>query len=114
MSGFCRNMREEENQSVKDCMLDYVINLLNDAQDFSWSFAKAWYAVLLCRMEQGKIDGWLEVEKIDRVRRVHNQRHTTPQVVQNVQNHDENQKFPAKFTPCVYFNKNCVFTGKKS
>ena len=25
MTGFCRAMREEQNQSIKDCMLDYVI-----------------------------------------------------------------------------------------
>ena len=106
MSGFCRNMREEQNQSIKDCMLDYVINLLDDAQDFSWSSAKASHAVLLCRMEQGEIGGWSEVEKIDRVRRAHAQRHSTPQTGQNVKNNDKNQKFPAKFTPCVYFNKN--------
>ena len=58
-------MREEQNQTVKDCMLDYVINLLDDAQHFSWSSAKASHAVLLCRMEQGKIGGWSEVEKIN-------------------------------------------------
>ena len=58
MSGFCRAMREEQNQVIKDCMLDYVINLLDDAQDFSWSSAKASHVVLLCRMEQGG-DWWL-------------------------------------------------------
>ena len=33
-SGFCRAMREEQNHDIIDCMLDYVINLLDDAQDF--------------------------------------------------------------------------------
>ena len=106
MSGFCRNVREEQNQGIKDCMLDYVINLLDDAQDFSWSSAKASHAVLLCRMEQGKIGGWSEVEeKIDRVQRAHAQHHGTPQAVQNVKNYDKNQKFPAKFTLCVYLTR---------
>ena len=39
---------------TKENMLDYVINLFEDALDFSWSSAKACHAVLLCRMEQGE------------------------------------------------------------
>ena len=72
-------------------MLDYVINLLDDAQDFSWSSAKASHAVLLWRMEQKEIGGWSEVEKIDRVRRAHAQRRGNPQAVQNVKTFDKNQ-----------------------
>ena len=112
MSGFCRGMREEQNQGVKDCMLDYVINFLDDAQDFSWFSAKASHAVLLCRMEQGEIGGWFEVEKIDEVRRDHAQRHGNPQLVQNVKGLEKNHKFPAKFTPCVYFDKNACSQTK--
>ena len=33
--------------------------------DFSWSSIRASHAVLLCRMEQGEIGGWQEVEKIE-------------------------------------------------
>ena len=42
------------NQTLKfeNIMLDYVIDLLDDATDFSWGSAKASHAVLLCRMEQ--------------------------------------------------------------
>ena len=40
---------------MKEHMLDYVIALLEDANDFSWGAAKASHAVLLCRMEQGSI-----------------------------------------------------------
>ena len=39
-------------------MLDYVIILLDDANDFSWSSAKASHRVLLCRIEQGEVAGW--------------------------------------------------------
>ena len=45
---------------TRENMLDYVINLLEDAQDFSWSSAKASHAVLLCRMEQGDVRSWNE------------------------------------------------------
>ena len=43
---------------TKEHMLDYVINRLDDATDFSWASAKASHVVLLCRMEQGEIAGW--------------------------------------------------------
>ena len=60
-------------------MLDYVIDLLDDATDFSWASAKASHTVLLCHMEQGEIKSWLETEKIDRVGQAHTQRQSTSQ-----------------------------------
>ena len=36
-------------------MLDYLISLMDDANDFSWDAAKASHAVLLCRMERGRL-----------------------------------------------------------
>ena len=52
MAGFCRAMREETDQNSKETMLDYLISLLDDANDFSWTSAKASHAV---HMEQGEI-----------------------------------------------------------
>ena len=52
MAGFCRTIREESDIKVREHMLDYVTDLLDDGTDF-WSSAKASHAVLLCRMEQG-------------------------------------------------------------
>ena len=46
-------------------MLDYLIALLDDSNDFSWQAAKASHAVLLCHMEQGEVTGWSDTEKID-------------------------------------------------
>ena len=54
MAGFCRTIREESDITARDHMLDYVIDLLDDATDFSWASAKASHAVLLCCMEQGE------------------------------------------------------------
>ena len=62
MAGFCRTIREESDMAVREHMLDYVNNLLDDANDFSWASAKASHAVLLCRMEQGEITVWSETE----------------------------------------------------
>ena len=77
MAGFCRAMREETDQNSKTAMLHYLISLLDDCNDFSWSSAKASHAVLLCCMEQGEIKDFTETNKIDRVRRAHAQRHTS-------------------------------------
>ena len=52
VSGFCRTIREESNEKMRSHMLDYIISLMDDANDFSWGAAKA---VLLCRIEQGEI-----------------------------------------------------------
>ena len=48
-------MKEETNVENKEYMLDYFIQLLEDANDFSWDAAKVSHAVLLCRMEQGDV-----------------------------------------------------------
>ena len=72
-------MKEEKNsKESKDFMMDYLVSLLADAQDFSWEAAKASHAVLLCRMEQGEISNYCQVEKIDRIQRANAQRHNHP------------------------------------
>ena len=48
MAGFCRIMREEKCDESNNCMLDYLIALLDDTNDFSWQSAKASHAILLC------------------------------------------------------------------
>ena len=63
MAGFCQIMRDEESLQTRGHMLDYLIALLDDSNDFSWQAAKASHAVLLCRMEQGEIASFAETEK---------------------------------------------------
>ena len=48
MDGFCHIMRDEKNPENKRGMLDYLISLLDDANNFSWDAAKASHAVLIC------------------------------------------------------------------
>ena len=55
-------------------MLYYLISFLDDWWDFSWYAAKACDAVLLCRMEQGKVKDFTQVDSLDRIRYVHAQR----------------------------------------
>ena len=87
----------------------YVIDLLDEATDFSWALAKASRAVFLWRMEQGEIGSWLETENCDRVRRAHAQRHNTGQSssqrVQDMHSY-------AKTANCIYYNKGVCSQNK--
>ena len=76
MSGFCSIIREEPDVKVKNAMLDYVTDLMEDAQDFSWPSAKGAHALILCRMEEGKVN-WSMSDKLDRLRRAHAQKIVT-------------------------------------
>ena len=83
-------------------MLDFVIDLLDDATDFSWALAKASHAVLLCRMEQGEIASWLETEKNDRVHQAHAQRHNTGQ---SSAQRAQDKHSSTKTATCICHNK---------
>ena len=72
--GLCNIIREETNVKTKNFMLDYMTEIMEDAQDFGWASAKGAHALLLCRMEEGKVE-WHMTEKIDRIRRAHAQPH---------------------------------------
>ena len=102
MAGFCRTIREKSNARTTENMLVYGINLLEYAQDFSWSSAKACHAVLLCRIEQGEVQSWNEMEKLDKIRRAHAQRHVT---TSHGSSRNPDKASNAKTTPCIYFNK---------
>ena len=109
VAGFCRIMKEESNVENKEHMLDYLIQLLEDANDFSWDVAKASHAVLLCRMEQGDVQNYMQDDKIDRIRRAKAQRHMGGSS-SNQNSKFQNQK-PTRVTPCLYFNKgSCTHT----
>ena len=72
VSDFAMIAREESSVDAKNAMLDYQNEIMEHANDFSWQSAKASHAVLLCRMEEGKVE-WSETTKIDRIRRAHAQ-----------------------------------------
>ena len=73
VSGFATIAREEKNLDIKNAMLEYLSEIMEDANHFSWQSAKASHAVLLYRMEEGKVE-WHETHKLDRIRRAHAQR----------------------------------------
>ena len=50
-----KTMRDETVPNLRQHLLDYLIALMHDVNDFSWTLAKASHAVLLCRMQQGEV-----------------------------------------------------------
>ena len=54
-------------------MLQYVTDLMEDAQEFGWASAKGTDAFLLCRMEEGKLS-WHATDKIESLRKAHTQK----------------------------------------
>ena len=75
VAGFCHIMKDEKNLNTRKNMLEYMILLFDDANDFSWDAAKASHKILLCRMEQGEVRDYTQTEKIDRIRCDNAQRH---------------------------------------
>ena len=80
-------------------MLEYMTNIMEDAQDFGWATAKGAHALILCRMEEGKVD-WLSFEKLDRLRRAHSQK-----IVTNTASNSQasENKTEAQGAPCRYY-----------
>ena len=77
VQGFAKNILEESDHECREKMLNYLADLMEDANDFSWANAKASHAVLMCEMERGVV-GWSDTTRIDRIRRAHAQKHNPP------------------------------------
>ena len=108
VSGFATIIRDESDLSIKNQMLEYLAEIMEDSHDFGWAAAKGSHAVLLCKMEEGRIT-WDETQKIDRVRRAYAHRSASlPQVTHS------NKKSGTKdqSMPCRYYQKNsCSHKG---
>ena len=75
VQGFCKNMLEESDHKIREKMIQYMGELMEDATDFSWQGAKAAHAVLLCEFERAGAN-WKDTARIDRIRRAHAQKHS--------------------------------------
>ena len=102
-------IKEEKISKMREHMLDYLVALLHDAQDFFWGAVKASHAVLLCRMEQGEIADYSCIDQIDRIRRANARRHISPK--KSTINKKGGQK-PTKVMTCTFFNQNSCSFGK--
>ena len=67
VSGFATIIRDEKDSNIKQCMLDYLGEIMDDSHDFLWKTAKGAHAILLCMMEEGRVT-WQDTDKIDRIR----------------------------------------------
>ena len=76
VQGFCKNILQQESSDRREIMVSYLGELMEDATDFSWQGAKATHVVLLCEMEQGSLH-WEDLDRIDRIRRAHAQKHVS-------------------------------------
>ena len=72
--GFVSQIRDEKDIDVKNAMLEYLRDLYEDANDFSFLAAKNCHAVVCCRMEEDRLD-WMDTFGLDRCRRHYAQRH---------------------------------------
>ena len=99
VSGFCAIIKDENNVETKNNMLSYVVDLMEDCHDFGWQSAKGAHAVVLCHMEENKVN-WDETNKLDRLRRVHAQRSPNS-------NTSLGRKFKSKDKgiPCRFYQK---------
>ena len=113
VAGFGRTMRDESDPEIRKHMLDYMISLMDDANDFSWISAKASHAVLLCRMEQGEVASYADISAIDRIRRANAQKHV-PHSQVSPQKFNNGKKFTkiTKTMPCTYFNQGTCLQKK--
>ena len=102
VSVFCSIIKDENNVATKNAMLEYMSELMEDAQDFEWASAKGAHAVL-CRMEEGKVN-WAMTDKIDRVRRAYAQK--------VVNNSSKKSRAELPGVPCKFFqNQKCPHKG---
>ena len=113
VAGFARTIKEESNAQIRESMLDYLINIMDDANDFSWSSAKSSHAVLLCRMEQGEVKDFSDFNAIERIRRANAQRHVPVPQNQNAQTSSVYKKSNnTRSMPCNFYNQDSCMHSK--
>ena len=108
VSGFATIIRDEKDLCVKNKMLEYLSEIMEDSHDFGWAAAKGSHAVLLCKMEEGRVTRD-ETHKIDRIRRAYAHRSTSSG--QSTQSHKKSGNKEHSM-PCRYYQKNsCSHKG---
>ena len=107
--GFLRQRQLATTTAVRENMIEYLIELLQDAVDFSWPVAKGAHFVLINRMIEGLVS-WENLPAVHKIR----ERYAKSTQNQNIQQfpdskHDNLVKFDRKRdpkpVPCFKFNK---------
>ena len=100
-SGFAMIIKDESDIQTKQNMFENLSEIMEDSHDFGWGAAKGAHAVLLCKLEEGRLN-WAETSKIDRIRRAHAHK------VQNLSTGVQNSKRTSpkdQPTHCKFFQK---------
>ena len=82
VSRFVQCIQEEKSDAARECILDYLNNIMEDVSDFSWGAAKASHAISLTNMEADCLK-WTDTDTLDRIRRAHAQRHVNSGQITN-------------------------------
>ena len=87
---------------------------MDDANDFSWTSAKASHAVLLCRMEQGEVKDYSDTFAIDRIRRANAQKPVPNTQIIGTGHVGSSKKYSkvTKLMPCTYYNQGSCLQNK--
>ena len=104
MLGFLRIRQEEQDPLVKENMVEYLTELLQDACDYSWEAAKGAHSVLLHRMQDGVV-AWDNLKDVNKIRKRY--AHTA-----SSQYGAGSEKSRAtKVVPCFKYNKGSCTRG---
>ena len=87
---------KESDPTIKNHMLEYMTNLMEESHGFGWPAAKASHTVLLYRMEEPKVT-WGKTNKMDHIWRAHAQRITPHSSVSSNTKKSNSRDRP---TPC--------------
>ena len=103
MLGYLRIRQEETDVKIREHMIEYLTELMQDACDYSWESAKGAHSVLLHRMADGVVD-WGQVKEVQKIRKRYAQMTATPS--------QEKYSKSQKAVPCLRHNKGtCLRTS---
>ena len=68
MNGYLMLMKREKDSRVRSHMYEHLINLTDDASQYSWPVVRNFHSIVLCMMESNRLE-WHQTSKIDDLRR---------------------------------------------
>ena len=98
MLGFLRIHQEEQDATIRENMVEYLTELLQDACDYSWESAKGAHSVLLHCMQDGVVN-WSNLKEVNKIRKRYAQTSAAHQGAVG-----ERSKI-TKVVPCFKYNK---------
>ena len=100
MLGFLKQRQKEVDFEIRENMIEYAIELLQDAVDFSWQAAKGAHYVLVHRIGDGSAS-WKDLDSVNKVRSRYS--HSGNQRGQNFK-HERASSHNLKPAPCFRYN----------